>query len=94
MAAIREDFERQLDLIFRDAEEKGLDSVEVKASDLHRAVGGYPSPDHRMPACCEAMRRAMAPTDVIVAAPPKGNGASLLIRYDIPRPDGLGIVKQ
>lgn len=87
MAFAREDFERQLDDIFRDAEEHELDSIEIKAADLHRAVGDYPGPDHRMPLCCAAMRRAMVPTDVIVAAPPKGNGASLTIRYDIPRPD-------
>lgn len=87
MAVTREDFDRQLDAIFRDAEDRELDSVEIKAAELHRAVGSYPGPDHRMPVCCNAMRRAMAATDVIVAAPPKGNGASLTIRYDIPRPD-------
>jgi hypothetical protein len=87
MAARREDFDRKLETIFRDAEDRELESIEIRASDLHRAVGGYPDRDHRMPICCEAMRRAMAPTDIIVAAPPKGDGASLLIRYDIPRPD-------
>lgn len=88
MAATREDFERRLASMFHDAEAREVESVEIRAADLHRAVGGYPGPDHRMPICCQAMRRAMAPTDVIVAAPPKGNGGSLLIRYDIPRPDG------
>jgi hypothetical protein len=91
MRAIREKFDRKLEAIFRDAEDRELDSVEIRASDLHRSVGGYPGQNDRMPVCCQAMRRAMAPTDVVVASPPKGDGASLLIRYDIPRPDSASV---
>lgn len=38
-------------------------------------------------ACCSVMYAAMAHSDLVISAPPKGKGASLLIRYDIPRPD-------
>lgn len=91
MTATRADFEQALASIFRDAEGRAADSVEVRASDLHRAVGGYPGRDHRMPVCCDAMRRTMTPTDLLLTAPPKGHGASLRIRYDIPRPDAAPV---
>lgn len=87
MAATRADFDRVLKELFHQAEGEELDSLEVEAGALHRRVGGYPTPDHRMPVCCNSMRAAMGPTDVILRAPPKGDGASLTIRYDIPRPD-------
>lgn len=36
-----------------------------------------------MPACCNAMRQRMQQGDEIVSAPPKGNGSSLLVRYQL-----------
>jgi len=45
----RADFQRVLNLIFNQAESKGLKFVDVTAGDLHRKVGGYPGPNHRMP---------------------------------------------
>ena len=59
--------------------------VDVTSGDLHRRVGGYPGPSHRMPICCSVMRQSMLGGDVIVAEPPKGNGATLTIRYRLPR---------
>jgi hypothetical protein len=59
--------------------------VDVTSGDLHRRVGGYPGPNHAMPNCCSVMRQAMQSGDVIVAEPPKGNGATLTIRYRLPR---------
>lgn len=85
MAATKIDFERALREVLLEAERSGLDSVAVDAASLHRRVGGYPGNDHRMPVCCSVMRQTMEYTDVILSAPPKGNGASLLIRYDLPR---------
>lgn len=64
---------------------EGKQFVDVRAGDLHRIVGGYPGPNHRMPMCCEAMRRAMRPGDLIVEQPPKGKGASFVVRYRLPR---------
>ena len=51
----------------------------------HRQVGGYPGPSHRMPICCEVMYQEMGSRDKSEASLPKGKGASLRIRYDLPR---------
>ena len=71
---------------FQSASASVLDYLEVNSGDLHREVGGYPGKHHRMPACCQAMYKVMAAGDTIVASPPKGKGASLTIRYRLPRP--------
>jgi hypothetical protein len=56
--------------------------IDLKAGDIHTACGGYPGPNHRMKSCCHAMRKAMRGSDEILpGGPPKGNGASLKIRY-------------
>lgn len=70
----REDFQSALDSAFRMGEEAGKAFVEVHAGTLHRAVGGYPSKDSRMPTCCAVMRAAMMPGDVVLAAPPRAPG--------------------
>ncbi len=79
------DFQKALDSVFASALADGRDSVEVVSGDLHRLVGGYPGHDHRMPACCQVMKSNMKPGDSVVAGPPSGQGASLAIRYRIPR---------
>ena len=66
-------------------EELGFSAVELTAGNLHRRVGGYPGNDHRMPVCCEVMRKAMGTNDEILSAPPRGDGATLTIRYRLPR---------
>ncbi len=63
----------------------GMKFVEVRSGDVHRELGGYPGPNHRMPDCCQVMRRLMTGTDSILEAPPKGNGATLVVRYALPR---------
>lgn len=80
-----EQFRRALEDLFRRA--AGQQFVDISAGQVHRLVGGYPGPDHRMPVCCKVLRRAMAPGDVVVAQPPSGMGASLTIRYRLPRPE-------
>lgn len=70
---------------FRSAAQRGDEYVDVNAGRLHRQVGGYPSRNHRMPACCAAMRAEMQSGDTILVAPQKGQGASLTIRYALPR---------
>ena len=79
------DFQDELDNIFRKAQQQGLSEIKVKSGDLHRKVGGYPSHNHRMPVCCQVMREKMRPGDQILAAPPKGDVATLVIRYRLPR---------
>jgi tetratricopeptide (TPR) repeat protein len=69
----------------RALERAGRTFEDVVSGDLHRAVGDYPGPGHRMPLCCSVMTRAMRPGDRIVAEPPSGKGATLTIRYRLPR---------
>ena len=83
-----EEFREQLFEAFRIALQDGQETVVVNAGYLHRAVGGYPNRDtSRMPVCCNVMLRAMRKGDGIVSQPPKRRGATLTIRYVLPRPD-------
>lgn len=79
------DFTLDLSRYFNRAKDQGLQYVDVNAGDIHRSVGGYPGKDHRMPRCCDVMRAAMRKGDEILAAPPRGDGSSLTIRYRLPR---------
>jgi hypothetical protein len=83
-----EDFKLRLYLIFSLAQQNGLLEVEVSSDDLHRRVGGYPGRDHRMPLCCQVMTQHFTEKagDQMVEAPPSGQGATLRIRYVLPRP--------
>jgi 5-methylcytosine-specific restriction protein A len=85
MAASREDFLSSLGALFKECERLGLAFIGVTSGALHRQVGGYPG-NHRMPVCCSVMRSVMRAGDSIVAKPPKGDGATLLIHYSLPRP--------
>jgi hypothetical protein len=80
-----EDFRKTLKRIFQDAQNKGLPYIDVKAGELHRQVGEYPGPNHRMPVCSSVMRQMMQQDDIILDEPPRGMGASLTIRYRLPR---------
>ena len=82
MAPEVNDFRSELERILLEA--RG-GSVEVNSGELHRRVGGYPDNSHRMPVCCSVMRAAMKSDDKIISSPPEGNGASLTIRYILPR---------
>ena len=59
----------------------------IISGELHSRVGGYPGRDHRMPNCCEVMKAQSASDvgDVIVEQPPSGQGATLTIKYRLPR---------
>ena len=59
--------------------------VDVTSGVLHRALGGYPGAHHAMPTCCNVMMAAMHDGDTILSMPPKGRGATLTIRYRLPR---------
>jgi hypothetical protein len=80
-----EDFQRELDSIFASAQREGKSAIEIKSGDFHRSVGGYHRHNHRMPSCCRVMRRNMKPGDEILQQPPKGAGATLIIRFKLPR---------
>jgi hypothetical protein len=81
----KDDFRRALDQRLRDSERAGKSFVEIEAGALHRELGDYPGLDHRMPVCCAAMEEAMRAGDRRRPAPPKGRGASLRVRYALPR---------
>lgn len=53
--------------------------------DVAQVVSGYLSRNHRMPVCCDGMRQEMRPGDIVLDQPPKGKGATLLIRCRLPR---------
>jgi len=78
-------FRSALIQIFKDSQQNGLSFVEVRSGDLHKNLGGYPGPNHRMPICCSVMRSVLDSEDIIVTSPLKGNGANLVIRYHVPR---------
>jgi len=79
------DFQKELNEIFEIAQNQGNPHVDVKSGDLHRRVGGYPKHNHRMPLCCKIMKQNMKQGDQILQQPPSGQGATLLIRYKLPR---------
>lgn len=79
-------FQEALDSFFAAAERDGKTSVEVNSGDLHRSLGGYPGRNHRMPVCCKVLAENMQHArDTVVESPPSGQGASLTIRYALPR---------
>jgi hypothetical protein len=61
------------------------DFVDVTSGDLYRMVGGRTGRDHRMATCCSVMISLKRPGDTVLAQPPKGKGATLTIRYVLPR---------
>jgi 5-methylcytosine-specific restriction protein A len=79
------DFQKELDNIFMLAQSSGDRYVDVISGEVHRRIGGYPGRNHRMPLCCEVMKRNMKTGDQILEKPPKEKGASLIIRYRLPR---------
>lgn len=83
------DFRRALYEAFDTAAHSGEPSITINAGVLHRTLGGYPGPGHRMPICCSVMREMMGQDDVLIASPPQGNGARLTVEYHIPRPSSL-----
>ena len=80
------DFEKALNDWFLEAEKEESPFVDIRADDLHARVGDYPGPFHRMATCCEVMYENYRPQiDKILQFPPKGKGASMEIRYALPR---------
>src|SRR5690242_512641 len=75
-----QDFRTHIRGLMRDAQTAGATFVDINSGQVHRAIGGYPGPDHRMPICSQVMKTDMRPGDAILSSPPKGQGASLTIR--------------
>jgi hypothetical protein len=84
----QDDFQKALDKVFLKYEKDGSSYVDVRAGDLHRQIGDYPGKNHRMPLCCEVMRKnskVELGDKILPDGPQKGDGASLTIRYILPR---------
>ena len=76
-----ETFTNEIKRIIDEARNKDEEYVVIKSGDVHRAVGGYPERNHSMPSCCEAIYQLMRARDEVLAATPKGKGATLTIKY-------------
>jgi len=72
-----QDFEKVLDSVVVSVRNLPISFIGLKAGDLHRKVGNYPGENHRMPICCDVMKKAMKQGDLIIDEPPSGYGASL-----------------
>ena len=82
----KKQFSDEIRRLFRAAELRGTPSIEVNSGKVHRRLGDYPGMNHQMPSCCQAMYDELNPAkDQIVSRPRKGYGASLTIRYSLPR---------
>lgn len=67
------------------AQEQGRPHVEINAGELHRQVGGYPSPDNRMQTCCASLLASMGGGDVVIFESERPDDASLTVRFALPR---------
>ena len=85
------DFQQEIDAQTKRAANQGRKSIEINAGELHRLVGGYPpkaGENHAMPSCCQAMWSRFDPLwDEEIEVPPSEKGASLTLRYSLPRED-------
>jgi len=82
-----EQFRAALRALLAEATEAGHQWIDVSSRNLHQQLGGYSGSQHRMPTCCRIMRAARKPGDEVLEGPPSGQGASLAIRYRLPRPN-------
>jgi hypothetical protein len=81
------DFRMALNQRMNNAFKTGIQYVDIGSREVHLALGDYPNPTtHRMPVLCQVVRSELTPSDVILHQPPRGKGASLKIRYALPRP--------
>lgn len=82
----KERFRTELQKHLREAEMRGTQSLDMNSGALYRQLGGYPGANHQMPSCCQAMYdEQISPEDKIISKPKSGFGASLTIRYSLPR---------
>lgn len=83
------EFEVELARKLREGAAAGMPYLDINSGEFHRHLGGYPKRnggDHAMPTCCMVMHREHdRGRAVILSQPPSGKGASLTIRYLLPR---------
>ena len=79
-------FLAKLNEIFAEKTTAGEKEVTITSGELHRLLGGYPGTNHRLPICCAAMRQVFDQSkDAVLHSPESGIGATLTIRYALPR---------
>lgn len=78
-------FQDQLDQLFESATKEGLSHIDITSGYLHRQVWGYYGRNHRMPICCYVLKKNMKHDDSIIEQPENDQGATLTIRYKLPR---------
>ena len=61
------------------AAEKGLSQINLKANDIHKALGLK----SRMPAVCNAMKQCMIPGDVVLHETASGFSSTYEIQYKV-----------
>jgi hypothetical protein len=83
----KDQFRAELHRQFELATKRGVPTVDINSGDLHLILGDYPGTGHRMPTCCDAMYAEQREGDRILQQAEKGKGASLTIRYKLPRPN-------
>jgi hypothetical protein len=77
------DFQNRLMAILNSARQSGKPYIDVEAGRLHKQVAGYPTSHHRLPVCCEVMKRMMRAGDLVLNEPESKEGRKLLIRYNV-----------
>lgn len=82
-------FRFALKVMFQAATDDNQPYLDVEAGPWHRAMGGYPARDgkHSMPTVCDVMWKEFSDKhgDKVLYSPPRKRGASLKIRYQLPR---------
>ena len=63
----------------QEAQERGLSYLDLRANDIHKAMGLK----SRMPAVCNAMKQSMEPGDVVLHETASGFSSTYEIRYHI-----------
>ena len=77
------DFQNQLMAILNGARQSGNPYVDVESGNLHQQAGGYTNLNHKMPVCCEVMRRMMRVGDSVLRETTSGQDPALTIRYTV-----------
>ena len=83
MSATAWDFQNQLMAILNGARQSGESYIDVESGKLHQQVGGYENSNHKMPVCCEVMKRMMRFGDSVLSETTSGQDATLTIRYTV-----------
>jgi hypothetical protein len=65
------------------SQKRGAVNVLINSAELQAALGEFPSPDAKMPACCDAMEKEMKPGDILLVE--RSHGAGMTVRYFLPR---------